>query len=988
MNDERIRLNSTDSVNSVNKENFLDVEIKQHTKVFPFGNVIDTIDQRQQFETERENCTKYRFILTVNPYCSNILFNTVTEIVQNEGSDETNDENKLTFVNSNSKGITVKDTGGYSIKGKQTNVTNVDMVRNTEYANGERPFVYHCGWDIFNNHILRNQSFKLVNSYTKQPKDTFSIKDKNGNVVKTEKDVNVFNTIRDFMRDANGDYIKLYRRTKINTIDDLDKNKRLYLGDDVLSFEDSMNANIYEQNGWFGFNNRSSIVTTERKRKEDESGEYEWKDMQTSKVFNNEDSLACGFIEMYPDSSLYSFSPKYNKFQNREEQNWDICITYPYKNDYGYEYNKDTNEIDLNKENRKLIVTKISNNNIINALLLANVRKTKGTSGQDILLFRSFVKHNLKTGDKFKLFYSIDKETYSEIKDILFEVVNIGNLESEYQDYYFYINNIQDVYDNINSEILDKYSFRFIKVVNNRECKYYFRKFRKLPNFKFKKRDLTDEDVCNNEKLKKYIEDNCIDTNSEKMLLFSKEQYPLAFSNTVYGDGNTQIVFTDSIDIDKLTDNLGRPITELYITFIKRNKGHDVWYNQEELKKELTKEELKKELKKIEFSHCFSEVISGLKMHNEFGDSDELQTIRKELADITRITTKDKDSLDKDIDIDKTDEFYGDLVELDQTTMKETVLSDVCFRFNTEQRENGTKKNGTIEESKCGKYVYDAIITDDYDLGIDKDHEGFLCEANELDAVNIIRKEGYYYKAHYPIKVREFGAMRQGSHKEIKVSSCKPKQSNGMFIEVVSTLRSGVTSGSIVYLYDTEQNNKKVAELTVNSVQSSVRFLLNTMKREDKDTNYNYISIFDIVKGLLYSQRYVKVGEKWVNENGLEEIAEQDDMLVNDYSQPKYIMRLKNIDIPHYAYEVGENSNIFLWRDVLNVGNKDTVELTEYPFANGHFYINKEINFFLKRQDPFGYNGLYTSESSPNDIFGNVKEENIYEYKDETNVVC
>ena len=213
---------------------------------------------------------------------------------------------------------------------------------------------------------------------------------------------------------------------------------------------------------------------------------------------------------------------------------------------------------------------------------------------------------------------------------------------------------------------------------------------------------------------------------------------------------------------------------------------------------------------------------------------------------------------DKDIDIDKTDEFYGDLIELNQGTMRETVLSDVCFRFNTEQRENGTieeqRENGTIEHhSKCGKYVYDTIISDDYDL------DGFVCDANELDAANIIRKEGYYYKAHYPIKVREFGSMRQGSHKEIKVSSCKPKQSNGMFIEVVSTLRSGVTSGSIVYLYDTEQNNKKVAELTVNSVQSSVRFLLNTMKREDS----NYISIFDIVKGLLYSERVVKKGEKW-----------------------------------------------------------------------------------------------------------------------------
>ena len=964
MQKERIRLNSTDSVNSVNKENFIDVEMKQHTKVFPFGDVIDTIDQRQQFETERENCTKYRLILTVQPYCSNILFNTITEIVQNEGSDEISGENKLTFVNNKSDGITVNDTGGYSIKGKQDNVTNVDMVRNTEYANGERPFVYHCGWDIFNNHILRNQTFKLVNNYTTKPKDTFSIKNKNGKVVKTEKDVNVFNTIRDFMRDGHGTPIKLHRRTNINNIETGIKDKRLYLRDDVLSFEDSANANIYEQNGWFGFNNRSSIVTTEWKEKE-----KEWKDMQTAKVFNGENSLACGFVEMYPDSSLYSFSPKYNTFQNREEHNWDICITYPYKNDYGYEYNEDTNTIDLNNENRKLIVTKISDNKIINAILLSNVRKTKGTSGQDILLFRSFVKHNLKTGDKFKLFYSVDKETYTEIKDMLFEVVNIGNLENEYQDYYFYINNIQDVYDNIGSQIVDDYTFRFIKVVNNRDCKYYFRKFRKLPNFKFKKRNLTDEDVCNNEKFNEYIEENCM--KDGKMLLFSKEQYPLAFSNTVYGDGNTQIVFTDSIDIDKLTDNLGRPITELYITFIKRNKGHDIWYNQNHSQEEL---------KQIEFSHCFSEVISGLKMHNELGDSEELKQTRKEISDVSCITTTYddllvEDLLDKDIDIDKTDEFYGDLVELNQGTMEETVLSDVCFRFNTEQRENGTIQ-------KCGKYIYDTIITDDYDF-INKEHDGFLCDANELDEANIIRKEGYYYKAHYPVRVREFGAMRQDSHHEIKVASCKPKQANGMFIEVVSALRSGVTNDSVVYLYDTENNNKKVAELTVNSVQSNVRFLLNTMKREDA----NYISIFDIVKGLLYSQRNIKAGEKWTNENGLEEIAEEDKE-VNDYSQPKYIMRLKNIDIPHYAYEVGENSNIFLWRDVLNVGNKDTVELTEYPFANDHFYINKEINFFLKRQDQFDYNGLYASDLYPNDIFGNVKEENIYEYKDETNVVC
>ena len=963
MQEERIRLNSTTSVNSVNRKNLIDVTFKQHVKPFSFGNVFETIDQRQQFETERGNCTKYRVILTINPYCSNILFNTLTEIVQNEGSDN---PDKFKFVNVNDEGVSVDEIGDYTIKGKSKKVTNVDMVRNTEYSNGNEPFIYHCGWDIFNNHILRNQTFKLVNRYEKIPYDIITPSG-------SEK-VNVFNTIRDYMRDADGEPIQLYTRADVNTINK-PKERRLYLADDILSFEDSANVNLFEQNGWFGFNNRSTITTTEWDNKA-----KDWKNMYTSKVLNNENNIACGFIEMYPDSSLYSFNPKYNKFQNREEYNWDICITYPYKNDFGYVFNKTENKIVLT--NGYKMVLGFSGNgedynieNVINGLLIADIKQSKGTSGQDILLFKTFVKHNLRVGDKFKLFYSSDKDNYmngfAEIEDILFEVVNVGDLNNESQDYFFYINNIQDLYDSIGESDLGDYCFRFVKVNNGRDCKYYYRKFKKLPNFKFKKRDLTDEESCAEGKLNTYIDENC--KRDGKMVLFGKEQYPLAFSNTIYGDGNTQIVFTDSIDIDKFIDNLGRPLTELYVTIIKRNKGHDIWYE---------KTQAKETLKKIEFSHCFSEVISGLKMLNEtvvddpetddIDEYEEINELRKNLGDITRITTKEGQYFDRNIDIDTTDEFYGDLVELDQTTMTETTLSDICFRFNTEQRENGGEEN-----VDCGKYAYDEIVSDDYD------YKGFICDENELEKEHIERKEGYFYKAHYPIKVREFGAFRQGSHKEIKISKCNPKQSNGMFIEVVSTSRSGVTSGSVVYLYDTEQNNKKIAELTVNSVQSSVRFLLNTMKRGDE----NYISIFDIIKGLLYSERSIKSGEMWVNEDGLEEIAEED-MTVNDYSRPKYIIRLKNIDIPQYAYEVGGNSNIFIWRDILSVGDKDANELIEYPFANGHFYVNKDINFFLKRQDPFGYNGLYSSKLSPNDVFGNVKKENIYEYKDETNIVC
>ena len=971
MQEEYIRLTSTDSVNSVNKEAFVNVELQQHTKVFPFPSISETIDQREVFEQERENSTKYRLILTINPYCTNVLFNAVTEIVQHEG---TNEVGKLIIASDSGIKPSIKN---YTIQGKTDNVTNTDMVRNTEYANGDDPFVYHCGYDIFNNHILRNQSFKLVNPLTGNSYKFQNTTDKN-------KIKNNFNTIRDIMRYSDGKEIKLTRRTDVKTIQGVENSnsqnyaRHLYLKDDILSLINSINANMSEQNGWWGFYNRSSIASCDFKKNE-------WQDMKISKIFNGkyfdgsqeQEHMACEFIEMYPDSTLYSFNPKYNVLQNREEQNWDICITYPYDKDDGKDkilIKGSTDELDNNREPI-----------YVNGLLLANYKQTKGTSGQDILLFRSFVKHNLKVGDKFKLFYSPRnykaESHFKEIKDRQFEVVNIGNLEGDYLDYYFYINGINDLKEilgygedeKINSE---DFYFRFIKVINDRDCKYYYRKFKKLPNFKFKKMELTEDVASDKKNFEEYVSENCKDLNNDGMLLFQKEQYPLAFAKTIYNDSMTQVTFTDTIEIDKIKDNLGRPLTEIFVTIIKRNKGHELWYE---------KSKTKEDLENIEFSHCFGTLNSGLEIHTEWSDDIVLKNTRAKMSDCTVITTTDGESLDKDITIED-DVFYGDVVELDTYNMVENVLSDVHFRFNTEQREHDFSGDGL----NCGKFLYDEIMGDDYDHDMENKNDnksGWNCVENDMDILNVkpttYRPEGYHYKAHYPIKVREFGSMRQGSHKDITISSCRPRQAGGMFIEVVSTLRNGANSGNIVYLCD--DMKQEMIPLTINSVLSNVRFLVNPMKPSDD----NYKNIFEICNGLLYSERTIKeFMEKWVDEDGNEHFAEKDeiDTTIKDYSMPKYVLRLKNYDIPSYAYKVA--TNVYLWRDVLNVGNKDTVELTEYPFANGHFYINKDINFFLKRQDPFGYNGLYSESKYPNDIYGNVKKTSNYEYKDEKNRIC
>jgi len=51
-----IRLGQTDSVNSVNRQNFLDVELKNTSKLSHFTDIKTTIDQYEQFVNERENC--------------------------------------------------------------------------------------------------------------------------------------------------------------------------------------------------------------------------------------------------------------------------------------------------------------------------------------------------------------------------------------------------------------------------------------------------------------------------------------------------------------------------------------------------------------------------------------------------------------------------------------------------------------------------------------------------------------------------------------------------------------------------------------------------------------------------------------------------------------------------------------------------------------------------------------------------------------------
>ena len=86
----------------------------------------------------------------------------------------------------------------------------------------------------------------------------------------------------------------------------------------MYTFQESIYTNLTEKNGWFGFYNKTMLRDNNLK-----NDGYEF-----DRVINNRS--ANDFIEMYPDSTLYSFNPKYNKYRHRAEHNWKYYLTYPF----------------------------------------------------------------------------------------------------------------------------------------------------------------------------------------------------------------------------------------------------------------------------------------------------------------------------------------------------------------------------------------------------------------------------------------------------------------------------------------------------------------------------------------------------------------------------------------------------------------------------------------------------------------------------------
>ena len=314
-----------------------------------------------------------------------------------------------------------------------------------------------------------------------------------------------------------------------------------------------------------------------------------------------------------------------------------------------------------------------SNHPMINGGILIVEAIPAVVSTRSMVAFGMPCKHNLLIGDVVMI-------TGTSGYDGEHIVVKTGKDDGTLQDYYFVID--------LPPTGLVSGNSRIKKMVGGVESEYYFRLFKKI----------------------KTRTNDVIETNDY-------ECYKLAFSENSYSDIIQQFVFNDDIDIKDLKDNLGRPLSELFLTILKTPSG-------------------------TQPNDLFTKVSAGIETPfiSELNNSG----ILTYLLDIPAINKIHNDSVFNLPFISHTpltpsvlisdNAFYGDLVEYNKIQVKETILADVSHRFNTVNRET--------------------TVPITYNLSLENTELNLPATTYTTDLGP--RQEGYFYKAHYSIPLKEY----------------------------------------------------------------------------------------------------------------------------------------------------------------------------------------------------------------------------------------
>lgn len=961
-----IFLDKSRSKTSRNKVKSLTVGLTSSKRILPVDYLEKSVDEVEVYNNERSACKNIRLVCTVNAICSNVLFNYFTEIVKGEGTDtvrmynlsgitESNfvyaKKSKL-FIEGNSK------FGGYE--------HSIEGIRDTQLSMKKCGYQYHCGLDIFNNHTLRSKTFKTVCPF------------------KENKTLNEFNTIADYARNSDGTQIKIYNDKFENSADKPNLDAHLYNLDEIMTFKDAVNEKLVDEFGWLGFHNVEKFPVYDGKEPYD-----------FSRTINNR--KACDFIDMYPSRDLFSFVPKYNPYRRRIEKNWNYCITYP---------SSSTTNVSFIRE-----VT-----NSLKVFVFDDVSNSEnGSSGIDII---SYCKHGLKVGDYVNIYkgdnvaienvkvlnvqndykFTVNSSTKLSDKWVSFETpfdevtvsvdttdetsgvvytykyVNFGDVKSSSRKVVGKLDSSGVTLDTFFAYDLHKCSvdeeakdISFKKLDNGIECQYYVRIFSRVPNWRFAGR------VPNSQEMyvdggKLISEYQTIDNEFENHIA------QLSFARNIYNDEVAQIVFTDSINFDGLVDNLGRPLTEIYLTVVKNNAGYREWYGK--------KGDIKQGSESVEYSHCFGKVSCAFRLSNEsVVDNSHPSTLsinnvnEKSVYEgaesglqITNLIN-DRGDFDGFIETDEIEyneiynneakkykgdvNFYGDLCCYSKLSFDESVIQKIDFRFNTAQRE----LNNDDKLHNLFKTLYwDEIDTDDND-------DKFALKTEKASDGHMYRREGYCYHPHYRIQVRDFSDTLESAYPNFKsVAIVETTKTKGLYIMSFKK-KEYIPRGSHFEAFDKVTKTRYIGNIENYLTPNTAYVRLEMFGKEQK----SFLSRED--------------AEEFIKLRKLETI---DTSRLNDYK----FFYVNDELIPPYSTFMEDGTCRFIWKTITYNGGLGSESDEIYPFSNNALYVEKNFNLFVRRQDP-DKKGFLRGNSYPYDSEGKIiTEDNIDEYFEEEEITC
>jgi len=363
-------------------------------------------------------------------------------------------------------------------------------------------------------------------------------------------------------------------------------------------------------------------------------GSYNDEPNENEIQFNDNKSALCEF---------FPFDPGYDRLKMLDSDgasNYLFKLVYPFS----------TKDITLVKNN--LNISLKDGVPIINQFTIE-------LNGRQYIGFRTPMNHGLNVGDRIRLFNFVDNTPNNTLNltTQLYRVFKLGNQVNDNKLRTFVIDvNPSDINFTIGVSTIKR-------SVNGKLSSYYVRQFKSLTSSDYKDYDL----------------------------------YPAAYGVTYFNDEVVAFNFKNDIDVSSLVDNLGRPVTEIYLSIIKNDNDSNptslntqYWLQQQQ------------NLIPPYNTRFWTKISAGYDLENNNNVNYNIRSY----GDTNYVGSLYYENIDESDDV-----FDGDIVEYNESELLERRMENLYHRVNTVYREflNSIYSTYSQDSNKGNKkegYIY------------------------------------------------------------------------------------------------------------------------------------------------------------------------------------------------------------------------------------------------------------------------------------------